>query len=386
MIVAGTTPSGPSLSDREDSFMRVTAGMGALALVIALAADDGGGPAGLVLPLLLVPTVALFVHGFVARITLVVLLPLVVAGPSVVFFVAQVEGSMFFVALAALLATYGVEDHRLANLLCAGFASIPVIGGLTTADKTGWQFWFFGVVLGWLFGRLARINKDLIGQLASQNELITEQAVLEERRRMARDVHDLVGHSLTVVLLHVTGARRAVRRNPDSAEAALESAERIGRDSLVEIRRSMELLRASDGLGNRPSPTALDIVGLVEERRTAGQTVILDITGDPERLTGSIGTTAYRLVQESLSNVAKHAPSEAATIEMGIGEHECTMIIENELTALGAAPGRQAAAGYGLIGMRERVQAIGGQLSVGPAGPVWRVDAVLPLETLGAAP
>lgn len=375
MLTDGATRIRLSRAEREATFMRVTAGMGLLALAIALVENEGKGPEGLVIPLVVAPAVVLVVHAFVVRIPSVVLFPLIVVGPTIVFFFGYAEGSMFFTALGALLATYSVDDRRLASVLCAGMALLPIIAGLTSADETGWPFWFLGVMLGWLFGLMARLNKDLVVQLEQQSSLITERAVDEERRRMARDVHDLVGHSLSAVLLHVTGARRAVRRHPENAEAALESAEQIGRASLAEIRRSMGMLRAANGSDREPSPTAHDIPKLVDERRSAGQDVALSTSGELERVGSAIGLTAYRLVQESLSNVAKHAPGAQSDVEVNIDQHECRIIVENPL----ATSRPLGAVGYGLIGMRERVQAVGGQLSVGPAGPVWRVDATLPL-------
>ncbi len=357
--------------------MRLTAGMGVLALVIAIGDNWGDGPDGLVIPLLILPAVTLVIHGLVLRLWSIVLLPLVVVGPTIVFFFGYAEGSMFFVALAALLATYSIESRRVANILCAAFALVPVVAGLTNGADSGWPFWFFGVLLGWLFGLMARVNRDLVRQLEQQSSLIVEQAVLDERRRMARDVHDLVGHSLTVVLLHVTGARRAIRRNPQNAEAALESAELIGRESLAEIRRSMGMLRSADGLGHEPSPTAGDIAALVQERRSAGQDVELMTTGPLDQVGSAIGLTAYRLVQESLSNAAKHASGVRSDVEVIVDTTECRIVVENPIVALSSTGG---GAGYGLIGMRERVQAVGGNLSIGPAGPVWRVDVALPLE------
>lgn len=363
--------------------MQVSAAMGVLALIIALIDNGGDGPDGLVLPSLILPAALLLIHAFVARIPLPVLLLGIVTPASVVFFLGYAEGSMFFVSLAALLATYSAKDRRLANVVCIAFSAIPVVAGLTSNTDSGWGFWFFGVLLGWLFGNMARINSDLVVELEQQRAHVAAQAVVEERRRIARDIHDLVGHSLTVVLLHVTGARRALRRNPESAEEALASAEKVGRDSLAEIRRSVSLLRTDESIDTQPAPTASDIRQLVANGQAAGQNIDLAVSGDLNALSGSTGLTAYRIVQESLSNAAKHAAGALIDVDIVVTDKEICLGIENERRV---APTGADRSGYGLIGMRERVQAVGGTLVVGPAGGCWRVDVTLPREHLGATP
>jgi len=376
MVTSDRSVSETPAALRDSVLLSAVAGMGVLTLVVTLVDNNWEGPDGLVLPLLLLSTITLLVHSEVFRLQLAILLPAVVGGPTLLFFLGWAEGSMFYLSLAALLTIHDLGSRRLANSICGSLVMVPVVAGLTSHPEAGWGFWFLGVILGWLFGLIVRLNKDLVTELEASRAHSAEQAVLEERRRMARDVHDLVGHSLTVVLLHVTGARRALRRNPAAAEEALESAERVGRESLAEIRRSVSLLRTDEGIETHPSPTAADVEQLVAERRVAGQALRLRVVGDPERVGASIGLTAYRLVQESLSNAAKHSPGSSVEIELIITEDECRISVENELLA---APDKRPA-GYGLIGMRERVQGVGGNLVVGPAGNQWRVDAVLPLE------
>ena len=373
-------PSGPRRDDgHETVLLQLMAGIGVLAFGAALIDNAFDGPDGLILPMLLLPLVTLLVHAFVRRLAWPVLLVGLTVGPSLVFFLGYAEGSMFFLALASILMIHSLRDLRLAFGLCVLMAGVPVLAGLTSHRDAGWQFWFLGVVLGAFFGYITRRNNELVAELEEQRNQVARQAVAEERQRMARDIHDLVGHSLTVVLLHVTGARRALRRNPSSAEVALEEAERVGRDSLAEIRRSVSLLRADDSLGTQPSPSAGDIRQLVTDGQAAGQRIELRVSGDLDALGGTVGLTAYRLTQESLSNAAKHAVGAPIDVDIVVTDTELHIGIENERRD-GRGTDRS---GYGLIGMRERVQAVGGNLVVGPAGDCWRVDATLPRELTG---
>lgn len=367
-------------AEHEQQWARAAAGISIPALVVALVDNGTDGPEGLVLPLLLLPVATLLVHAFVTRLPWPVLVVGTCAGPGLVFFLNYAEGAMFFPTLAAVLVTHQLKNQRLAMAIALCLAALPFIAGVVVGVDAGWAFWMLGIILGFSFGLLGRRNTDLLVALEKSRAQAAEQAVAGERRRIAQDIHDLVGHSLSVVLLHVTGARRAIRRDPESAEAALAAAEEVGRESLAEIRRSVSLLR-TDGSGEtRPSPTAIDISQLVEDNRRAGQTVVFETTGDLESVDQRVGLTAYRVVQESLANAAKHATGAPVSVEVSVTEGRCAVVVENDRMS----PARPALAepGYGLIGMRERVQAAGGTLMVGPAGSVWRVEASLPFSDM----
>lgn len=348
------------------------------ALLVALIEGLPNGPAGLIVPLLAGPAAVFLAHGFGLRLPWIVLAALTVGPPSVLYFLDEAEGGMFFLVLYALAFTYEIGNRRVASIVSFSLASIPILALITTQPQAAWGFWSIGIVLGWYMGQLGSENRSLLAQLQASRAAATDQAVLAERRRIARDIHDLVGHSLTVVLLHITGARRAVRRDPASAEAALTSAEQVGRDSLAEIRRSVTLLR-TDGSGTHPSPDASDIAQLIEDSRGAGQRITFDAYGDLATVDGAVGLTAYRLVQESLANAAKHSPGQPVTVELGAGETACNIVVENQRAARPNAL-TASGGGFGLISMRERVQAVRGTLVIGPAGPVWRVEASLPLS------
>src|SRR5581483_12475897 len=138
---------------------------------------------------------------------------------------------------------------------------------------------------------------------------LAEQAMLEERRRIARDVHDFVGHGLAAVMLQVTSARHVLRRDPTAAEEALRVAEEVGRRSMRELRRTVAVLRSDDedGAGVAPPvPAAEEIPALVEEARAGGLDLELEIRGELAELDPGVGLALYRIAQEALANAARH--------------------------------------------------------------------------------
>jgi signal transduction histidine kinase len=207
------------------------------------------------------------------------------------------------------------------------------------------------------------------------------QALFDEQHRLARDVHDIVGHTLATVMLHVTGARHVLRHDPDAAEQALRSAEALGRRSMEELRRTFALLRSRDEPGVVPSlPSAAEIGALVEEARAGGLPVELRTRGDLARIPPAVGVALYRIAQEALANAARHAP--AARTVLGLQRLGGQVFLEAKTSGpvLAATPdhGRPH---YGLLGMRERATALGGELTAGPSQNGWRVTCRLPLRT-----
>jgi signal transduction histidine kinase len=215
---------------------------------------------------------------------------------------------------------------------------------------------------------------------AAQADL-AERAAADERQRIAREIHDVIAHSLAVTMLHLTGARLALRRDPEEAEAALREAERLGRESLAEIRRTVGLL-APEGTGAAaPMPTAADIPQLVREFEAAGLDVELELAGDPRTLPPAAGLALYRVAQESLSNVVRHAPGAPTTISLRIGPDVVRLNVRNRLAHPVGASAHDG--GLGVRGMQERVTLLGGVLRAGPDGDAWCVDVEVPrdLET-----
>jgi signal transduction histidine kinase len=233
-----------------------------------------------------------------------------------------------------------------------------------------------GIVIGWAWGTAIREQFQLIGQLKEAQRDLAERAAAEERQRIAREIHDVIAHSLAVTMLHLTGARLALRRDPAEAEEALLEAERLGRESLAEIRRTVGLL-APEGTGtSTPMPTAGDIPLLVQEFEAAGLDVDFELAGDPGTLPAATGLGLYRIAQESLSNVVRHAPGTHTTMSLCFGDDVVSLHVRNRLSGSGGKP--DADGGLGVRGMQERVTLLGGELRAGPDGDSWCVDVELP--------
>jgi signal transduction histidine kinase len=182
-------------------------------------------------------------------------------------------------------------------------------------------------------------------------------------------------------MLHLTGARLALRRDPEEAETALLQAERLGRESLAEIRRTVGLL-APEGTGTAaPMPSAVDIPELVREFEAAGLDVEFEMSGDPALLTPATGLALYRVAQESLSNVVRHAAGAPTTMSLRIGADIARLQVRNSMTTTGVAPSHDG--GQGVRGMEERVTLLGGVMRAGSDGNAWCVEVELPrvLET-----
>lgn len=237
--------------------------------------------------------------------------------------------------------------------------------------------WIMGIALPWVFGRAAARQSQLVAELEATRQELARQAVLAERREIARELHDVVGHGLTAVLLQVTSARHVLRRDPASAEEALHEAEAIGRRSMGEMRRTLALLRSDDDAGVAPPvPTAEQIPALVERSQAAGLAVELRIRGELPPIGQSVGTALYRIAEEALANAARHAPQGRTVLELELADEEIGLVAET--TGPLAPVDKHQRPRYGLIGMRERATAVGGTFTAGPTADGWRVRCRLP--------
>jgi len=225
-----------------------------------------------------------------------------------------------------------------------------------------------------------------------EQEALADKAVTAERARIARELHDVVAHSMSVMVVQAGAARRLLQRaradagpdgvtaTPPNVQEALESIESTGRDALSEMRRLLGVLRTDDQVASRPQPTVAELDGLVASLREAGLDVSLDVRGEPRRPSSGIELSAYRIVQEALTNTLKHAGPARAEVRLTWADDA----LEIEVLDDGRGPGLSGVApgetGHGLLGMRERVAVFGGDLKVGPRrGGGYRVRARLPL-------
>ena len=213
---------------------------------------------------------------------------------------------------------------------------------------------------------------------AARLEAEREQIVAEERRRMARELHDVVGHAISTILLQVGGARQVMASDPRDAERAMLAAEASGREALAELRRLVGLLREDDGEAElRPAPGLSGLQRLAEQTRTAGLPVELEIPDEAADLPAGVELAAYRIVQEALTNALKHAGAAHARVVV----RRDPRAVHLEISDDGHGATSNGTAGHGLIGMRERVALYGGELDAGPGGEGgFVVRARLPLE------
>lgn len=266
-------------------------------------------------------------------------------------------------------------------------ASPVAVGLIESRGHIAVGIWILGIAFPFLIGRAVFRQAQLASALEATRRKLAEQAMLEERRRIARDVHDFVGHGLAAVMLQITSARHVLRRDPAAAEEALRSAEDVGRRSMQELRRTVAVLRNDDEAGGlSPVPSAMEIPALVDHARAGGQTVELQICGDLSAIPPSVGVALYRIVQESLANAAAHAPVARTVLSLELADGHVALVAKTAgrvLAVPASAPQRRR---YGLIGMRERATALGGEFAAGPTSEGWQVSCRLPLETAGGAP
>jgi len=239
------------------------------------------------------------------------------------------------------------------------------------------------LVAFWLAGVLVRAHRRAVSMAARSAALQrqAEQAAAAERARIARELHDIVAHHLSVVVLHAAGARACGRADP----ATLEEIEHSGRQALAETRRLFGVLREpGEETGRAPQPGIGELPALAGRLRTAGLEVSLSIDGDHAALPQAVNVSAYRIVQEALTNVLRHAGPARAEVTVGCADSAVTIEVTDDGPGNPAPPSvrgeAEAGGGHGLAGMRERVALFGGDLRAGPRpGGGFTVCARLPV-------
>jgi signal transduction histidine kinase len=352
----------------------------AFALAVALFAAVADPSSGADVVLALLPVVAFAVWAFVPRVPLSsvaigVLVPVVVAQRS-----GALEPLFFEVSLLAFVVARWSRSRVEAALLgLASVAAPVVVSVIQDPSEIAVGLWVLGIAFPWGIGRAFARQAQLASQLDAARRELAEQTLLAERRRIARDVHDLVGHGLAAVMLQVTSARHVLRRDPAAAEEALRSAEAVGRRSMEELRRTVSLLREDDRDARSPLPSVGEITALVEEARAGGLSVELRLRGDVSGVPASVGVALYRIAQEALANATRHAPRARTLLGLELLDGQVSLTAESNGAPTRAAtePERPR---YGVVGMRERAVALGGQLEAGPTADGWRVSCLIPLS------
>jgi signal transduction histidine kinase len=224
--------------------------------------------------------------------------------------------------------------------------------------------WLGGLALGSKLEQ-AREADERATRLEREREERARAAVAEERARIARELHDVVGHSVSVMTVQAAGVRRLLRPEQEREREALLVVEQAGREALAEMRRLVGVLRRpEEAPALAPQPSLQHVERLVEQAREAGLPVELRIEGEAKQLPPGIDLTAYRLVQEGLTNAIKHAGASQAEVVVRYGEGDVELLVSDD--GRGVSDGSSAGGGHGLVGMRERVAVYDGELEAGP--------------------
>ena len=302
-----------------------------------------------------------------------------------------------FASFGFLLALYTVAAHRERKVsIPAAVASVVVVLLLLIGSKEPIEldaFFAEGLVVGavWFIGDGLRTKRsqvttlvDRTTRLEREREEAARKAVTEERRVIARELHDMVAHKVSVIVAQSAAAQRVIDDDPEEGRFALRSIEDSGREALVEMRRLLGLLRTQDDRPDVRDPQqGLDDIGtLLSQVREAGLLVRLTVEGAPRPLPAGLDLSAFRIVQEALTNVLKHAGPADASVVIRYAESSLHLTITDDGCGFDAEDADPLRARYGHLGMRERVGLFGGSLRVGPRpGAGFEVVASLPLDT-----
>lgn len=319
--------------------------------------------------------------------------PLVVLGIALVLSLALGYGPV--VMLPVLLAVFTVAEYtdrrRLAVAAVAAVAAVLATQAIYRSPLSPGSVFSALASIGMAVaaGLYLRARADYIvglreraERLEREHELLAQQAVGEERVRIARELHDVVAHNVSLMVVQAQAL--AATGADETQHTALTQLAGLGRDALSEMHRMLAVLRLQDaGAPERaPQPGVRDLPGLVERARTAGLDAILTIEGQPQELPAAVDLSAYRIVQEALTNVIRHAGASRALVTLAYSPSTLEVVVLDDGVGVALPTGGAAGGGHGLVGMRERVALFGGQLETGPRkhGPGYRVRALLPIN------
>lgn len=295
---------------------------------------------------------------------------LVIAGATAVYtneIWAYDRGRTELALAVTLFTLVKLGDRRFAVLVAACVVVLDSMWGFTWGTYTqNPTVAIVGVlplhIAAWALGAFFRTREQLAEEEEKRADAQSRAAVAEERTRIARELHDVLAHSMSVIVLNAEGAKLARHRDPEAVDRTLDTIGRTGRDALAELRRLLEVLHAGQA-ARSPQPSIDELRELVDQ---CGRAVTLEVTGDPAGLSASAALQAYRIVQEALTNMIKHAPADATgRVEVAFGPAEIRIEVTN---TGGQAPPVPAlpSSGRGLAGMRQRVEMYHGQLVTGP--------------------
>jgi signal transduction histidine kinase len=249
------------------------------------------------------------------------------------------------------------------------------------------------IAYGYLIGTRRRLKFELVEGRRREQEEQARSTLLEERARIARELHDVVAHHMSVIAVRAETAPFRIPGLPDAVKDDMAETSAIAREALTEMRRLLGVLRGADaGPERAPQPGMDRLEGLVAAVRGAGLAVDVRVVGDQRPLPSAVELSAYRILQEALSNALRHAPGASAAVEVRYEPERLRLQVRNDPPPVPGTPAAPGAPGHGIVGMRERVTMLGGTLSAGPtADGGYLVEATLPLtegsgEPQGGAP
>jgi signal transduction histidine kinase len=358
----------------------------ALAFAVVAAIADPSSAADLVLAAIPVAAFAVWAYAPsvpLTAVSLAVLVPVALAQRD-----GLLEPLFFEASLLSFVVGRWVDSLATSIALVVLAAATPLaVSVIQDPSEIAVGIWTVGVAFPWVLARPLVRQAELTRELEATRRALARQALFAERRRIARDVHDFVGHGLAAVMLQVTSARHVLRRDAESAEEALRAAEEVGRRSMQELRRTVALLRSDDEAEVPPPlPSADEIAELVDQGRAGGLALELRTRGDLSRIPAGVGVALYRIAQEALANAARHAPRARTVLGLELADGRVRLVAETSgpiAVAPAIEPDRPR---YGLIGMRERATALGGRFEAGPTLDGWRVTCELPLGATDEAP
>jgi signal transduction histidine kinase len=291
--------------------------------------------------------------------------PFFCALAAIAIFGASEERRVAYAGLPISFAALAYVVHHFNN----GLSDIPWIAGFFLAA------WLAGFILTSRSRQTAEL-RERAARLELEREAEARAAVAEERARIARELHDVVGHSVSVMTVQASGVRRLLR--PDQERERLLIVEQTGREALAEMRKLVGVLRRpEDAPALAPQPSLKHLDKLVEQVRESGLAVDLKVEGEATNLPASVDLAGYRLVQEGLTNTLKHAEATQADVLVRYGKGDVELVVADNGTGNGDGGG----SGHGLVGIRERVSVVGGSLEAGPRpGGGFEVRARLPVN------
>jgi signal transduction histidine kinase len=302
----------------------------------------------------------------------------IVATASLAYGAAELPDPPLQFAVLLAFFTVGAHTPRSVSVPCALALVVAGIATLALAhdsDAADVAVSFFAATTAWVLGDAARVQRERTALLEQRRVDATRQAAADERMRIARDLHDIVAHHVSVMAVQAEAAQEVLAARPERAGKAMADVADTARTTLGELRRLLGVLRAE---GDRAPQPDLDGIGdLVESVRRTGLAVEVHTHGERRPVGGLAGVTAYRIVQEALTNVIKHASAARADVELRFGEDELVVMVTDDGRG---SDGGGAEGGHGLAGMRERLAVLGGALDAGPCpGGGFSVRARLPL-------